>query len=191
MKWKTSEFRSEILKMKKEMTDEFIFLSDRYLKLLKRIARQITSTHFANIHINNDKSMPAGLYDGSVISVNLANPITQSFPSKELKSKSLIGILGHECGHENYSNTYLRERYLRGIREERKIYPHAPVPESPKEEDALASMEREFGRTRSAAVNLYCELAGYLSNILEDIYIELRMCSRFPGSIREGIKLNN
>ena len=191
MKWKTSEFRSEILKMKKEMTDEFVFLSERYLKLLKRIARQITSTNFANIHIDNDKSMPAGLYDGSVISVNLANPITQSFPSKELKSKSLIGILGHECGHENYSNTYLRERYLRGIREERKIYPHAPVPESPKEEDALASMEREFGRVRSAAVDLYCELAAYLSNILEDIYIELRMCSRFPGSIREGIKLNN
>lgn len=191
MKWQNKDLRSEILKMKREMTDELVFLSDQYLKLLCRIAKQITRTHFKNIHIDNDRSLPAGCYNGSSISVNLANPITQSFPSKELKNKSLIGILGHECGHENYSNSYLRTKYLNGILAERKIYPHAPMPKSPEEQQALKSMQKEFDRERSAAVILYGELAGYLSNVLEDIYIEHRMCGRFPGNIKEGIMLNN
>lgn len=191
MKWQAKGFRGDILKTKNELPDEYVFLSERYLKLLRRISGQITRTHFMNIRIDNDRSKPAGSYDGSVISVNLANPITQSFPNKDLKNKSLIGLLGHECGHENYSNPYLRRRYLRGILQERKIYPHAPVPQSKKEQAALESMKWEFGRKVSAAVYLFYELAGYLSNLLEDMYIEHRMSSRFPGNIREGIVLNN
>ena len=33
--------------------------------------------------------------------------------------------------------------------------------------------------------------AASLQNILEDIYIEARMCAAFPGSFRKGIQLNN
>ncbi|MFR5150036.1 MAG: hypothetical protein ACLTER_11250 [Ruminococcus sp.] len=33
--------------------------------------------------------------------------------------------------------------------------------------------------------------AASLFNVLEDVYIEARMCQKFPGSFQDGISLNN
>ena len=47
-------------------------------------------------------------------------------------------------------------------------------------------------RKRTRAVSLTLQTcAASLQNILEDIYIEARMCAAFPGSFRKGIQLNN
>ena len=41
-----------------------------------------------------------------------------------------------------------------------------------------------------AVLSLLTECASYISNLLNDVYIEEKMCSLFPGSIKKGILVN-
>lgn len=185
------EYRRAVAQAKKRLSDEDVFLSEKYVKLLIRIAQRITSKRMQNIQMVNDPQKLPAWYDGHRIVVNLANPITKSFPNKELKNKSLIGLLGHECGHEIYSSVEKRREYLQILSSERRFYPEIPAAENDDERKNLLSIQEEFQRRDSAAVQVMCTLANYLENMLEDIYIEHKMCRDFPGSIREGIYLNN
>ena len=42
-----------------------------------------------------------------------------------------------------------------------------------------------------AACQALAICAADLENILEDVYVEAKMCDAFPGTFRQGIRLNN
>ena len=71
---------------------------------------------------------------------NLGNQITSSFLTLELKSDSLIGILGHECGHYRYTDSALRKRYAEHMLNG-SWYPKEPVPENAQEKEAFGCDE--------------------------------------------------
>ena len=47
-----------------------------------------------------------------------------------------------------------------------------------------------FERKDKAILSIFLQTASYLSNLLNDMYIEEKMCALFPGSIRRGILMN-
>ena len=90
---------------KRLLRDMEVFSSPQFLRLVQRIGKEITDKHDAQIRFYSDATdHRAGYFEGRYIYINTMNMLTQSFPTLDLRSKSLIGVEGHECGHQNYSS---------------------------------------------------------------------------------------
>ena len=70
------------------------------------------------------------------------------------------------------------------------MYPRPPVPGSEKESMALEEIKEFLQAGDTAAVSVITDTALCIQNILEDVYVEMRMCDEYPGSIRKGILMN-
>ena len=172
------------------LQDTVVFSSPQFLRLVQRIGKEITVKHDAQIRFYSDISDDkCGYFEGRYIYINTSNLITQSFPTLDLRSISLIGVEGHECGHQNYSSIYLRRKYIKGI-EEGILYPTWPIPETKQEAENLECMKMYFQKKDTVFLGVYLETAGKLHGYLEDVFVEEQMCRRFPGSIRQGILQN-
>lgn len=184
------KLRSRIQQEKKEIPDRELFLSERYKKLLRAVAGEITDGEPVQVKVYADPyDHLGGWCDGKTVAVNILNSFTQSFPTLSLKSESILGILGHECGHKNYTDTSLRRAYLEGM-EQGRWYPGPPKCGTKKEEQALQEIQACFQAKDAAALSVLSTAASFLHNNLEDVFVEEKMCRRYPGSIRQGILLN-
>ena len=187
---KKALYRKRICAGKEKLTPEKVFHTPQYRDLLTSIGREITGGKLTTLRLYDDKNSGiAGWNQGETVAVNLGNQITSSFLTLELKSDSLIGILGHECGHYRYTDSALRKRYAEHMLNG-SWYPKEPVPENAQEKEALDAMNVYFERKDKAILSIFLQTASYLSNLLNDMYIEEKMCALFPGSIRRGILMN-
>ena len=179
-----------LLEAEKMLSDYEFFTSPRFMRLLHHVGKEITDRHNAKVRTYGapDENR-AGYFEGTYTYINVLNEITQSFPSLELRGESILGVLGHECGHQNYSSIYLRKKYVEGI-SNGILYPYFPEPRSEKERLYAEQMKELFVRKDRIAIELYLTMAALLHGLLEDVYIEERMMKRFPGSIRRGIQRN-
>lgn len=179
-----------LLEAEKMLSDYEFFTSPRFMRLLHHVGKEITDRHNAKVRTYGapDENR-AGYFEGTYTYINVLNEITQSFPSLELRGESILGVLGHECGHQNYSSIYLRKKYVEGI-SNGILYPYFPEPRSEKERLYAEQMKELFVRKDRIAIDLYLTMAAPLHGLLEDVYIEERMMKRFPGSIRRGIQGN-
>lgn len=179
-----------LLEAEKMLSDYEFFTSPRFMRLLHHVGKEITDRHNAKVRTYGapDENR-AGYFEGTYTYINVLNEITQSFPSLELRGESILGVLGHECGHQNYSSIYLRKKYVEGI-SDGILYPYFPKPRSEKERLYAEQMKELFVRKDRIAIELYLTMAAPLHGLLEDVYIEERMMKRFPGSIRRGIQGN-
>lgn len=179
-----------LLEAEKMLSDYEFFTSPRFMRLLHYVGKEITDRHNAKVRTYGapDENR-AGYFEGTYTYINVLNEITQSFPSLELRGESVLGVLGHECGHQNYSSIYLRKKYVEGI-SNGILYPYFPEPRSEKERLYAEQMKELFVRKDRIAIELYLTMAAPLHGLLEDVYIEERMMKRFPGSIRRGIQGN-
>ena len=179
-----------LFKAEKMLSDYEFFTSSRFMRLLHHVGKEITDRHNAKVRTYGapDENR-AGYFEGTYTYINVLNEITQSFPSLELRGESILGVLGHECGHQNYSSIYLRKKYVEGI-SNGILYPYFPEPRSEKERLYAEQMKKLFVRKDRIAIELYLTMAAPLHGLLEDVYIEERMMKRFPGSIRRGIQGN-
>jgi len=179
-----------LLEAEKMLSDYEFFTSPRFMRLLHHVGKEITDRHNAKVRTYGapDENR-AGYFEGTYTYINVLNEITQSFPSLELRGESVLGVLGHECGHQNYSSIYLRKKYVEGI-SNGILYPYFPEPRSEKERLYAEQMKELFVRKDRIAIELYLTVAAPLHGLLEDVYIEECMMKRFPGSIRRGIQGN-
>lgn len=187
---KKALYRKRIYAEKEKLTPEKVFHTPQYRDLLTSIGHEITGGKLTTLRLYDDKNSGiAGWNQGETVAVNLGNQITSSFLTLELKSDSLIGILGHECGHYRYTDSALRKRYAEHMLNG-SWYPKEPAPENAQEKEALDAMNVYFERKDKAILSIFLQTASYLSNLLNDMYIEEKMCALFPGSIRRGILMN-
>lgn len=93
------------------------------------------------------------------------------------------------AGNWNFSDFRLRQKYLEGL-EKGEWYLHPPKPETSFEEDHLKEINGYLERKHDIALALLAEMASFIQNMLEDVYVEQKMCERYPGSIRRGIMQN-
>ena len=107
---KKALYRKRICAEKEKLTPEKVFHTPQYRDLLTSIGHEITGGKLTTLRLYDDKNSGiAGWNQGETVAVNLGNQITASFLTLELKSDSLIGILGHECGHYRYTDSALRK----------------------------------------------------------------------------------
>lgn len=183
-------YRERIKEEQKKLSPSQVFFSEGYRKLFRDLANEVAGEKLEQLLLyQSTEDGLAGWNDGKRIGINIGNLITGSFLELEQKSDSLIGILGHECGHARFTDSALRKVYvqnmLAGV-----WYPDAPEPENEDEEKALNEMDTCLAGKNPVVVPLLTECAAYISNLLNDVYIEEKMCSLFPGSIKKGILIN-
>lgn len=128
--------------------------------------------------------------DNYKIHCNAGNPITQSFPSRFLRALSISGFTGHETAHLRYSDFTSLNLYLTKL-EQGIFYPEPPeinYPEYQRNLDVITEAMEE--KDRAVCLTL-SRCAAQINNILEDIYIEARMCEDCPGTFKQGIQMNH
>lgn len=112
-----------------KITDEELFLSSAFQKYQTSLAKAATgrSRYGLQVLMEWDSSENADIAytDNYRIHCNAANSITQSFPSRFLRSQSLTGLTGHEIGHLRYSDFASLQLYLTNM-ENGSFYPEAP-----------------------------------------------------------------
>lgn len=184
------EFRERVQEEKKKMMNDEIFESAFYKEMLVSIAGEMTGGTLKKVElVKNRESTWAGRCNDQRVQLNLENRITASFPTVPLKSDSMVGILGHECGHWNFSDFKLRKEYLNSLLKG-EWYRKSPKAETEEEAQHLEEMNGYLKGKHPAAMVLLEETASFIQNMLEDIFVEQEMCKRYPGSIRRGILQN-
>lgn len=186
------EIRRRIYQEQLKITDEELFSSAAFAAYLTDIAETATGRYKRKIGVMTFYDISEGAKiaytDNKRIAINAGNHITRSFPSRILKADSLIGLNAHEIGHILFTNFELASEFITELQHGR-MYPEVPNELSEAEKDSLDEMmemlQSGTGRTAIAF------LSKQLLNVLEDGYIEARMCDAFPGKFATGIRLND
>ena len=167
---------------KKKLTDEQVFASRQFAAYLTDIAESVTGRYKRHSKVktfyDTSEDAEVGHTDNHTIAINTGNFLTRSFPTKALMADSLVGIVGHECGHMLFTDFRL-------------FYPHEPEDLSYTQKRSLEQIKKALEEKDEAVVKAISHITHSLANIMEDVYIEARMCDSYPGSIRSGILLNN
>ncbi len=186
--------KRQIADTKNKLTDEQLFASPRFSAYLTDIAEGATKRYkrSSKVMTHWDLSEDAGIAftDNRVIHLNAGNFLTRSFPTRSLIADSLIGLVGHECGHILFSDFTMLEVYFQSLQNGR-FYPNDPEAAGTALEKKLLEIKGWLNKKEKAVIRALSDISHSLVNIMEDVYIESRICDDFAGSFRTGILLNN
>lgn len=187
------EIRKKILDEKDRVTDEELFASPAFAAYLSDIGETVAKRYGRPFRVktfwDTSPGAEAAWTDNNTITINTGNHVTMSFPVRETKALSLVGMLAHEAGHINYTDFRALSTYQRALSQGR-FYPKRLKDLTPAEEKAVEELQRFAEDGDKAALSVVVYVAHTLCNLLEDAYIEERMCRNFPGRLRTGILLN-
>ena len=188
------ELKRKINQEQLKITDRELFSSRAFAGFLTDMAEAATKRYKRKIevHVFYDESETAktAYTDNNKIFINAGNAITRSFPTKTLRADSLIGMNAHEIGHILFTDFPMMAHYCQEMNRGR-LYPALSsfseweIEEKAKEVQEFLEKADELTRQAMTTVSQF------LFNILEDGYIEARMCDAFPGKYATGIRLNN
>ena len=155
------------------ITDQELFQSSAYQKYQTSLAKAATGRYRQGLQtlMDWDESPKSGAaYTNNYkIHINAANAITQSFPTRVLRSESLTGFNGHEIGHLLYTDFTTLGLYLSSMNHG-FFYPKPPsVSESAYQTHQEELLEAVDQKDTAACLTL-TRCASKISNILEDIY---------------------
>ena len=194
MRTSHTAIRRRIADEKSRLTDEQLFASPQFAAYLTDIAEGTTGRYRRRSSVRTywDALPHADIAhtDNRTITVNAGNFLTRSFPTRSLKADSLLGIVGHECGHILFSDFTMLDTYHQALSGGR-FYPQEPEDLSAKQARSLREIGEFLEEKDEAVLTALSNIAHSLVNMMEDIYIEGRMCDAFPGGLRTGILLNN
>lgn len=186
--------RRRIEDEKSRITDEQLFASEEFAAYLTDIAEAAAGRYKRRIRVLTfwDPSPGSPLADTNnrLIRINAGNAITQAFPTRKLRADSLVGMAGHEVGHLLFTDFKMLNTYMQAL-EGGRFYPDVPKAQTHAQQKALTEILDYLESRNQAAMWAVQRMAHDLINILEDVYIEARMCDAFPGSFKTGILLNN
>ena len=188
------EIRKRILDRMSKIDDKEFFTSRAYRGYLADITESATKRYRRPIRVNlfaDEADQTVAYTDYSGIYINVCNHITQSMPSRELKSISLEGLDGHELGHNLYTDNRIWDAYMRELSKGR-FYPAMPSgldgDQRLQVDELLSAMTDDSDPVPQSVIT---QTAAALENILEDGYVDARTSFEFPGRLARGIALNN
>lgn len=186
--------KRRIAEEKSKLTDEQLFSSAQYAAYLTDIAEQTTGRYRRKSRVktiyDTAPDAPVAYTDNRLITINVGNPLTESFPTRILKADSLLGLLGHECGHILYSDFTMLATYQQAL-QNGHFYPSTPEDLTSTQQKYLQDIQDLFDQKSESVITAISYVCQLLVNIMEDVYIEGRMCDAFPGKLKTGILLNN
>lgn len=194
MKSNQKTLKKMIRKQEDIITDEELFLSSAYQNYQTSLAQAATGRYRRGLQVIMEWDSSEDSYiaytDNYKIHINADNPITQSFPSRFLRSQSCIGLNGHEIGHLLYTDFTSLGIYLQTL-ESGVFYPDVPEFTQISHKKNLEELQDAFEQKDKATCLTFSKCASNICNVLEDIFIESCMCEAFPGTYKQGILLNN
>ncbi|MCL2841445.1 MAG: hypothetical protein FWE05_11835, partial [Defluviitaleaceae bacterium] len=189
------ELRRRLNDTKSKITNKQFFKSSLFKGYLADMADATGNRYKKPIKINLDwdssDNADVAFTDNQLIYINAGNPMTKKLATRELKMLSLIGILAHEVGHILFTDFQGLGMFTDALKIG-KFYPKAPdvIDEIEAETlDELQSYIQGKGKMIERAKQLIITIASSLLNVIEDVYIESRMCHKFPGLYKSGIEL--
>ena len=127
-----------------KLTDEEVFASGPYSAYLTDMAEASTKRYRRRTQVrcywDTDENAAIAFTNNRTISVNAANFLTQSFPTRRLRSDSLVGMNAHEIGHILFTDFNMLQLYLSTLHSGR-MYPAEPSDLSTREEIHLAEIK--------------------------------------------------
>ena len=185
------KMRHDIENEKSKITEKEFFTSVAFRGYLADLAEATGNRYKKPIRIKTDwdenSSKSAAYTNNSLIYINSANRITASFPTLLLKLASIIGLLAHELGHILFTD-FKKLALLMDCINKSVFYPCIPIPNTKPEETALDEiLSGPFQECNKLALNLIATTTHSIMNRLEDVYVDARMCHRFPGDYKNGI----
>jgi len=181
---------------KSKINNKQLFSSSSFRGYLADMAEATSGRYKKPLKIKLDwdsKSGEAAYTDGNLVYINAANRLTKGLPTRQLKARSLIGLLAHEIGHVLFTNFKHLEKFVTKL-ESGAFWPVLPTPTDTLEDIALGEIvsdvfEEKDEKKKKRALTLIARIAKDILNILEDVYSENRMCHKFPGTFKSGIEL--
>ena len=180
---------------KSKITDKELFTSRLFRGYLADMAETTGNRYKKPIRVvvDWDESEDAQIActDNQQIYINAGSELITKLPTRTLKAQCIVGILAHEIGHVLFSDfgglVAFRETLLEG-----EFHPDTPEPLNEHEESALDNLLSDtFVSKNQSALTLIMTVASGILNTIEDVYIEARICHKFPGSYKAGINLVN
>jgi len=181
---------------KSKLTDEQIFGSRAFEAYLADIAEAVSKRYKRKLRVkvlwDTSHGSVTAYTDNSKIVINSGNYIPMSYPTRKSKYFSIMGFLGHELGHVLFTDFILSKTHTASLVNKNKFYPKEPSELSALDKLNLEIIN-EYLREEKPEVGklIIIRIIADLSNILEDVYVELRMCDAFKGKLKRGIRLNN
>ena len=163
--------------IKNSYNDEAFFLSKEFNNKMQNLAKFLTgryrhSADYQKIDVELfwDINQYIAKTNNSTIYINCNNYLISDL-TKENRCLAIIGFLGHEVGHCIFTdfqalNQFLNDQY---------------------DYSRLSAKAFEFYKKNKIQFFKYIS---NIQNILEDAYIENRMCQNFSGSIKNGIEFS-
>lgn len=185
MKGKMSKSKL-VAKAKEKMTEQEYFESREFYDHLVEMFKFMTRCEKkANILIQDTgNGMTAGT-DGMSVFLNWNSSIQKKFPTFKLKVLSVIGMFYHEVGHMLYTDFDTVNYYVNRIKND-GIF-----------DTGVASMLQQEKEDVEYFLQLKPEYKRYvylvyrnILNIIEDIWMENKICQEFQGTIKNAITIN-
>ena len=192
MRTSHKEMRRKINAEVSKITDEELFSSAAFAAYLTDIAEAVTKRYKRRLRVEtiydtSENAMIACTNNRNIL-INTGNYISQSMPYRKLKAESILGLVGHEVGHMLFTNLRISETYFSELSYGR-LYPQMELSEE--EQESFTEVTDYFKTGTEAQKQVILKAAKLLLNILEDAYIEARICDRYTGRFATGIHLNN
>lgn len=194
MRTSHKRIRQLIQDEKSNLTDQDIFISNAYAAYLTDIAEAASGRYKRTVKVKTLWNESPGAFiaytDNKKIVLNCGNHITTDYPTRELKNLSLLGFIGHEEGHILYTDFTVLSMFMQAV-DNGTMYPMVPKELEDEDKEYLESY-LELVKEKDEKANCIIKYVLHsIANILEDVYIEERVCFDFPGNFKTGIRLNN
>ena len=179
-----------------KLTDSELFGSPAYRSYLQNIADNLSGKYGRGAYVSltyDPAGTDAAYTDNFKIYINTANKLTNAFTARKHKNLVNIGIIGHECGHILFTDFGVSNRFCRYL-ESGRFYPKKPTAKilgSSAHRKYLNEYADTLTEGNKAKLRILAKIAMYISNIIEDGYVERMMKLRFPGTVAIGIQLKN
>lgn len=191
MKRTQKEAHQEIKRLRGRLKDKELFLSEPYHHAILKLVQSLAQKSDVSLVLDYKEEEKADLAftNGTMVYINTANFITRKLKSREEKVESHEGFAARECGHIRCTDFNRRTVYVNGFSQWR-VYPKPPAVYTVTDKKAWNELKGYLEAHDEIAASVIARTASYLSNLLEDVYIENFMCQKYPGSVRKSIQRN-
>lgn len=184
VKQRLNEKRSKI-------TDRQFFTSRLFAGHLEDLAAAQTRRYHYNrrVRVNIYWDSKDGFFaatDNMSVKINAGHPFITKTKGRENRYQIILGVFSHELGHILYTDFLAQQTHYNYLGSY-KWYPYPPVLSV----SADARREKAFWEyIKADAKNLEMAqyISGYISNIIDDGYVEERMLANFPGKLAYGLE---
>ena len=148
-------------------------------------AAQTRRYHYnRRVHVNlywKPKEDHIASTDNQLIHINTGNHVVTDVKGRENRYEIVCGLFTHELGHVLYTDFLIGQTHLNHLAEYR-WYPFAPDLNTP---DDVRNEKEFWAYAKADPKNMEAiqYTAHFLSNIIEDGYVENRMLENFPGTL--------